>query len=60
MSEAAALPKPTIESLAEEMRQLKERMEDLEDLLELRAAVERNEGKPGLPWHDAKRKLDLE
>jgi hypothetical protein len=51
---------PTIESLAEEMRQLRERMEDLEDLLELRASVERNAGKPGVSWQDAKRQLDLQ
>ena len=60
MSEATALPKPTVESLAEEMRLLRERMEDLEDLLELRGAVERNGTKPGISWDDAKRQLELE
>jgi hypothetical protein len=41
------LEKPTLESLAVEVRRLQERLEDMEDLMELRAAVERNGGKPG-------------
>jgi hypothetical protein len=41
------------------MRELRERMEDLEDLIELRAAVERNKGKPGVPWDQAKKQLDI-
>ena len=55
----AALEKPTLESLAAEVRRLQERMEDMEDLLELRAAVERNAGKPGTPWEQVKAELDL-
>ena len=51
---------PTLESLAAEMRALRERMEDLEDLMELRAAVERNAGKPGVPWDQAKKDLEIE
>ena len=51
---------PTVESLAKEMQALRERMEDLEDLMELRAAVERNAGKPGVSWDAAKKQLDLE
>lgn len=51
------LEKPTLESLAAELRQLRERMEDMEDLLELRAAVERNGGKPGTPWDKVKAEL---
>lgn len=57
MSDVAA---PTLESLAAEMRELRERMEDLEDLLELRAAVERNAGKPGVSWDRAKAQLEIE
>ena len=57
MSDVAA---PTLESLAAEMRELRERMEDLEDLLELRAAVERNAGKPGVSWDQAKAQLEIE
>ena len=61
MSNAAQPPTaPTLESLAAEMRELRERMEDLEDLMELRAAVERNSGKPGVPWDQAKKNLEIE
>jgi hypothetical protein len=47
----------TIESLALEVRRLSERLEDLEDLMELRAAVERNQGQPGTPWEKVKPEL---
>ena len=60
MSNSAPLETPTLESLAKEMQELRERMEDLEDLMELRAAVERNAGKPGVPWNKAKGQLDIE
>jgi len=33
---------------------------DLEDLMELRAAVEHNAGKPGVPWKQVKAELDLD
>jgi hypothetical protein len=56
----AALEKPTLESLAVEVRRLQERLEDMEDLMELRAAVERNAGKPGTPWEQVKTELDLD
>ena len=32
--------KPTLESLADQMRRLQERIEDMEDLIELRSAIE--------------------
>jgi hypothetical protein len=54
------LEKPTLESLAVEVRRLQERLEDMEDLMELRAAVERNAGKPGVPWEQVKTELELE
>ena len=60
MSDAATLEKPTLESLALEVRHLKKRLEDMEDLMELRAAVERNAGKPGTPWKEVKTELDLD
>ena len=60
MSDAATTEKPTLESLAAEVRRLQERMEDMEDLMELRAAVERIAGKPGVPWAKAKADLDFE
>lgn len=56
----ATLEKPTLESLAVEVRRLQERLEDMEDLLELRAAVERNAGKPGTPWEQVKAELELD
>lgn len=59
MSDTATLENLTLESLAAAVRQLQERIEDLEDLKELRAAVERNAGKPGIPWEQAKAELGL-
>jgi len=52
--------KPTLETLATEVRQLRERLEDMEDLIELRAAVERNNGKPGKPWEQVKKELKID
>jgi hypothetical protein len=61
MSEAAAkLKKPTLRSLAAEMRRLRERLEDVEDLIELRSAIERNAGRPGVPWEKVKAELGLD
>ncbi len=37
-----------------EVRRLQDRIEDLEDLMELRGAVERNGGKPGTSWEQVK------
>jgi hypothetical protein len=59
MSESATLEKPTLESLAVAIGRLQERLEDLEDLMELRAAVERNQGKPGTPWETVKQELGV-
>lgn len=60
MSEAATkLKKPTLKSLAAEMRRLQERLEDVEDLIELRSAIERNAGRPGVPWEKVKAELDI-
>ncbi len=56
----AALEKPMLESLAAEVRRLQGRLEDMEDIMELRAAVERNAGKPGVPWEKVRNELDLE
>jgi TolA-binding protein len=52
--------KPTLESLADQMRRLQERIEDMEDLIELRSAIERNRGKPGVPWEQPKAELDID
>jgi hypothetical protein len=50
----------TLHSLHEEMRRLRERVEDLEDLRELNAAIERNRGRKLIPWAQAKRELGLD
>ena len=63
MSSVTSPKKPTLESLAAEMRRLKERMEDtedMEDLMELRSAIERNAGKPDVPWEQVKAVLYLD
>jgi len=60
MGSIASPKKPTLESLAAEMHRLEERIEDMEDLIELRGAIERNAGKPGVPWEQVKVELDLE
>ena len=52
--------KPTLESLADQMRRLQERLDDMEDVIELRSAIERNRGKPGVPWEQAKAELDID
>ena len=60
MSDAALVEKPTLESLATAVRRLQERLEDMEDLMELRAAVEENAGKAGVPWQQVKAELDID
>lgn len=60
MGNATTLKKPTLDSLAAQMRRLQERLEDIEDLIELRAAVKRNKGKPGVPWERVKAELELD
>ena len=57
---ATKLKRPTLKSLAAEMRRLRERLEDVEDLIELRGAIKRNAGKPGVPWEKVKAELDLD
>ena len=51
---------PTLEELATELTQLRERVEDLEDARELDAAIRRNADKPLIPWDQAKKELGLE
>ena len=52
--------RPDVDGLPVAVRRLHERLEDMEDLMELRAAVERNAGKPGTPWEQVKAELDLD
>ena len=52
--------KPTLKTLAAEVRILRERLEDMEDLMDLRAAVKRNGKGPGIAWDEAKKKLGID
>ena len=64
MSNATAIPrkpgKLTLQSVYDEMLRLRERVEDLEDLRELNAAIARNGKKKLVAWDSAGRLLDLE
>ena len=56
----AVLEKPTserLEALVIEVDSLKERFENMEDLMELRTAVTRNNGKSGISWEQARAEL---
>jgi hypothetical protein len=50
---------PTLEELAAEIRALKHRVEDLEDLRDLETAIQENAGKPLTDWDQVKKELDL-
>ena len=50
----------TVRKLHSELQRLRRRVEDLEDLRDLNAAIERNEGKPGTPWNEVKKELGLQ
>ena len=49
----------TLSALHEQLTQLRQRVEDLEDLRELNEAIARNRGKKLIPWAAAKKELDL-
>ncbi len=49
----------TTRQIHNELRRLRRRVEDLEDLRDLNAAIERNSGKPGIPWNQVKKELGL-
>jgi hypothetical protein len=51
--------RPTVRQLHSELQRLRRRVEDLEDLRDLNAAIERNADKPGIPWQEVKRELEL-
>ena len=51
--------KPSLRRLSAELTRLRARVEDLEDLRDLNAAINRNGGKPGTPWAQAKKELGL-
>ena len=52
--------RPTLRGLSREVQRLRERVEELEDLRDLNAAVARNRGKPGIPWDKARAALGLD
>jgi hypothetical protein len=49
----------TLERIHVELQRLRRRVEDLEDLRELNEAIARNNGKPGVPWTQAKKELGI-
>jgi hypothetical protein len=51
--------KVTIRNLHTQLQRLRRRVEDLEDLRDLNAAIERNSNKPGIPWGQVKKELGL-
>ena len=58
MSDPAILEK--IETLNQAVARLQERVEDLEDLRDLEAAIAENTDKPLIPWEQAKAELELD
>jgi hypothetical protein len=50
----------TLKALASEVSRLKERIDDLEDLRDLLAAEQVAGGRPGIPWEQAKKLLELD
>ncbi len=54
-----AKSKPSLKRMSAELAQLRARVEDLEDLRDLNAAISRNGGKRGIPWAQAKKELGL-
>jgi len=58
MTEGAILER--IETLNQAVVRLQERVEDLEDLRDLEAAIPENAGKPLIPWEQVKPELELE
>jgi len=58
MSDAAILEK--IETLNQAVARLQQRVEDLEDLRDLEAAIAENAGKPLIPWEQVKAELELD
>ena len=60
MGDSAPPKKPTLKTLTAAVRRLQGRDEDMEDLMELRAAAKKNAGKPGIPWKQVKTDLRLD
>jgi hypothetical protein len=58
--EASRAKKPTLQQLAEEVDHLRERVEDLEDLRDLKLAIRRNGDKPLIPLAKVKKDVDID
>jgi prefoldin subunit 5 len=58
MSDTAVLEK--VEALTKAIERLQERIENLEDLRDLQAAVAENGKEPLIPWGQAKTELDID
>jgi hypothetical protein len=57
MNDTAVLQR--VEELTKTVERLQERVEDLEDLRDLQAAVAENGNEPLIPWEQVKKELDL-
>jgi hypothetical protein len=49
-----------VDDLTKIVERLQERIEDLEDLRDLQAAIAENGDKPLIPWEQAKAELELD
>jgi hypothetical protein len=58
MKDAAVVQK--VEVLTKAVERLQERVEDLEDLRDLQAAIAENGNKPLIPWEQVKSELKLD
>ena len=58
MSDAAVMPK--VEDLTKTVERLRQRVQDLEDLRDLQAAIAENGSEPLIPWEQAKADLNLD
>ncbi len=58
MNDTAVLQK--VETLTKTVERLQQRVEDLEDLRDLQAAIAENGQEPLIPWEQAKAELDLD
>jgi hypothetical protein len=56
----SSVHKPTLRDLNRKVSQLSSRVEELEDLRDLNAAIARNQGKSGVEWSKAKTALGLD
>jgi hypothetical protein len=58
MNDTAVLQK--VEALTKTVERLQERVEDLEDLRDLQAAIAENGTEPLIPWEQAKTTLEMD